>query len=65
MAGFIKGLTAADIPGTNNFVPLLDTPEPVSVTHSAFPLLVLCVCVCVFRCWCLTCVSMQDKLWDW
>ena len=33
MPGFIKGLTAADIPGANNFMPM-DTSEPVSETNS-------------------------------
>ena len=33
MTGFIKGLTAADIPGTNNFVPFTgSTAEPVSLS---------------------------------
>ena len=48
MPGFIKGLTAADIPGTNDFRPLA-TAEPVSLL--VYGLLWLangsCVCLCV------------------
>ena len=37
MSGFIKGLTAADIPGTNNFVQFIfPSPEPVSITPHVY-----------------------------
>ena len=50
MPGFVKGLTAADIPGANDFMPM-DTAEPVSdtthFTHHSSPSLPLTRSVCV------------------